>query len=167
MGGIRGHGVGAASMRSHPFLFSFEAQDRRSVSPPPASNTRPSPCLLIFFFLSLCKSALRACPALVGPYLRSFPAVVLQARPSYHLLQTYSLLSVILREAPTPSLGGEGSPTAAAAAGAKRGGSDGLLAVVMPMSLDKKELTKGVLSGNPLLQVGAGWPIGLGTINGG
>lgn len=80
----------------------------------------------------------------MGPYLRSFPADVLQARPSYQILQTFSLLSTVLREAPFISV----SSTRAAG-----GGGDVLLAMVMPLALNKKELTKGVLSGNSLLQV--------------
>lgn len=43
--------------------------------------------------------------------------------------------------------------------GARRTGNSGvgveMLATVMPMALSKKELTKGVLSGNSMLQVGA------------
>lgn len=48
---------------------------------------------------------------------------------------------------------------ATAGTGARRTGNIGvgveMLATVMPMALSKKELTKGVLSGNSLLQVGA------------
>ena len=75
---------------------------------------------------------------------------MLEARPTHQLLQTYSLISVVLREVPVP-------PRLLVAA--KHGGGGGgdnpaqaLLFSVMPSALSKKELTKGVLSGSSLLQ---------------
>ncbi|CAM9692968.1 unnamed protein product [Laminaria digitata] len=89
-------------------------------------------------------STLGTCPSLLGPYLRSLSLGMLEARPTYHLLQTYSLLSVVLRTIPV-ARSASGDLTAAA--------GEALLTTVMPAALSKKELTKGVLSGNSLLQV--------------
>eukprot|EP00904_Undaria_pinnatifida_P005575 jgi/Undpi1/2147/HiC_scaffold_12.g05533.m1 len=114
-------------------------------------------------------SALNTCPSLLGPYLRSLSLGMLEARPTYHLLQTYSLLSVVLRVVPVArspngdvaAAVGAAAAAAEAAVGGGRGagGSMGegkagevLLSTVMPAALSKKELTKGVLSGSSLLQ---------------
>lgn len=109
---------------------------------------------------TLCKrqrgqSTLGSCPSLLGPYLRTFNAAMLEARPTHQLLQTYSLISVVLREVPVPRL-----VVAAGKDGASGGGGDGgtdkagqaLFFSVMPTALSKKELTKGILSGSSLLQ---------------
>lgn len=118
----------------------------------PPNPTPPSLSLLE-------KSTLDLCPSLLGPYLRTFPAAMLESRPTYRLIQTYSLLSVVLREVPVAhhySASAVGSSHGAGVESAKGGGRAGeaLLCTVMPMALSKKEFTKGVLSGNSLLQVG-------------
>ncbi|CAM9715239.1 unnamed protein product, partial [Ectocarpus sp. 4 AP-2014] len=91
-----------------------------------------------------------ACPSLLGPYLRTFNTAMLEARPTYRLLQTYSLLSAVLRKVPvagsSSSSEEDGGGGGAAAAG------QALFSTVMPAELNKKELTRGVLSGSPLLQ---------------
>lgn len=130
-----------------------------------SASQQPHPSLSMH---ALHQSALRTCPALVGPYLRSISAEVLQARPSYQLLQTYSLLSFVLREAPVSLVVDKGRPAAPAwrhgyetgsgveafiLGGRGRSGGEVLLATVIPLALSKKELTKGVLSANSLLQV--------------
>ncbi|CAN0236215.1 unnamed protein product, partial [Hapterophycus canaliculatus] len=91
---------------------------------------------------------LGTCPSLLGPYLRTFNAAMLEARPTYHLLQTYSLISVLLREVPVSRSFSAGED------GGGGGGSAGhaLMSTVMPAALNKKELTRGVLSGSSLLQ---------------
>lgn len=100
------------------------------------------------------QSTLDTCPSLLGPYLRTFPAAMLEARPTYNLLQTYSLISVVLRKVPVaPFSLGVGEVEIG------RGGRrapDVMLSTVMPMALGKKDLTKGVLSVNSLLQVKRG-----------
>lgn len=92
------------------------------------------------------QSTLGTCPSLLGPYLRTFN--VLEARPTYRLLQTYSLVSVLLREVPVARVSSAGED------GTAGGNSAGqaLIMTVMPAALNKKELTRGVLSGNSLLQ---------------
>lgn len=92
------------------------------------------------------QSTLGTCPSLLGPYLRTFNAAMLEARPTYHLLQTYSLVSVLLREVPVVS------SLSSAAGDSGNAGQHALIATVMPTALNKKELTRGVLSGNSLLQ---------------
>ncbi|CAN0203319.1 unnamed protein product, partial [Scytosiphon promiscuus] len=98
---------------------------------------------------ALLLTTLGTCPSLLGPYLRTLNAAMLEARPTYHLLQTYSLVSVLLREVPVAcslSTGEDGGGGGGSNAG------HALMSTVMPTALNKKELTRGVLSGNSLLQ---------------
>ncbi|CAN0527350.1 unnamed protein product, partial [Ectocarpus sp. 8 AP-2014] len=99
---------------------------------------------------ALLLSTLVACPSLLGPYLRTFNTAMLEARPTYRLLQTYSLLSTVLRKVPVAgsSRSGEDDDGGGGAAAA----GQVLFSTVMPAELNKKELTRGVLSGSPLLQ---------------
>lgn len=80
---------------------------------------------------------------------------MLEARPTYQLLQTYSLLAAVLREVPVARsfAAGEGGG-GGLGVGVGVGDSTGqaLFLSVIPTALSKKELTKGVLSGSPLLQ---------------
>lgn len=97
------------------------------------------------------QSTLGTCPSLLGPYLRTFKTKMIEARPTYQLLQTYSLLSVVLREVPVPRLFTAGEDGGVSAGRGDKTGQS-LCLSVMPTALNKKELTKGVLSGSPLLQ---------------
>lgn len=78
---------------------------------------------------------------------------MLEARPTYRLLQTYSLLAMILREVPVARLAGGGNGSSGWSGGSGGRAGEALLSTVLPGALGKKELTKAVLSGNALLQV--------------
>lgn len=80
---------------------------------------------------------------------------MLEARPTHQLLQTYSLVSAVLREVPVPRSLVAGKDSSGSGGGGGGGGDNpgqALFFSVMPTALSKKELTKGILSGSSLLQ---------------
>ncbi|CAM9407857.1 unnamed protein product, partial [Choristocarpus tenellus] len=101
---------------------------------------------------------LQRCPSLFPGYLRvSFVSASLEPKATYRCLQTYTLLSNLLREVPLDLSLVENASTSTNSNGKTLGSQvvlspETLLGGVMPPGLGKKELTKGVLSGNALLQ---------------